>query len=103
MAIRVRKDGTMWCAALTEPMDGDTYIDDALHYEMSAVHGVIVALLHEEHQKHPQWWWVMSAPASADNWKRRISSDGMCPCQNRPPSSAMPSASETPIAPKPRK
>lgn len=63
MAIRVRKDGTMWCAAHTEKQPGDTYIDDALHYEMSIEHGVIVALPMPEHVDHPQWWWSRAAPA----------------------------------------
>lgn len=31
MAIRIRKDGTMLCAAKSEKMDGDKYIDDGLH------------------------------------------------------------------------
>ena len=69
MAIRVRSDGTMWCAALTEALDGDTYIDDGLHYEMSVQHGVIVALPMPEHKAHPQWWWVSSAPDNADFWR----------------------------------
>lgn len=68
MAIRVRKDGTMWCAALTQPEDGDTYIDDGLHYTMSVERGVIVALPMAEHTKHPQWWWLGSAPPEADRW-----------------------------------
>lgn len=56
----------MWCAAHTEPEEGDTYIDDGLHYEMSVVHGVIVALPLPEHEQHPQWWWASSAPPEAD-------------------------------------
>ena len=66
MAIRVRKDGTMWCAAHTSAMDGDTYIDDGLHYELSVERGVIVALPMPDHEKHCQWWWVGSAPPGAD-------------------------------------
>lgn len=66
MAIRVRKDGTMWCAALTEEHTGDTYIDDGLHYEMSIENGVIVALPMPEHKENPQWWWTSSAPSEAD-------------------------------------
>jgi len=66
MAIRVRKDGTMWCAAHTEAMPGDTYIDDGLHYEMSVVRGVIVSLPIPEHEKNPQWWWAGNAPEGAD-------------------------------------
>lgn len=70
MAIRVRQDGTMWCAAHTEPMDGDTYIDDALHYEMAVLHGVIVALPMPAHVGHPQWWWAAGAPVAADSSKQ---------------------------------
>ncbi|GAA2867044.1 hypothetical protein GGQ99_001344 [Aminobacter niigataensis] len=66
MAIRVRKDGTMWCAAHTEPLVGDTYIGDGLHYEMSVEQGVIVALPMPEHLGHCQWWWANSAPEAAD-------------------------------------
>ncbi len=66
MSIRVRRDGTMWCAALTDPLEGDTYIDDGLHYEMSVEKAVIVALPMPEHLKHPQWWWTAMAPVEAD-------------------------------------
>lgn len=66
MAIRVRKDGSMWCAAYTEEEEGDTYINDSLHYEMSVLHAVIVALPMPEHINHPQWWWVNDAPKEAD-------------------------------------
>lgn len=62
MAIRVRKDGTMICAALSKPEQGDTYIDDTLHYEMSVIHGVIVSLPEPEHTKDPRWWWVEQKP-----------------------------------------
>ncbi|MEG9884060.1 MAG: hypothetical protein V6Z86_05500 [Hyphomicrobiales bacterium] len=57
MALRVRNDGTMWCAALTEPEDGDTYIGDELHYQMAVIHQVIVSLPPQEHKRTPQWWW----------------------------------------------
>lgn len=66
MAIRVRKDGTMWCAAHTSPMDGDTYIDDGLHYELSVERGLIVALPMPDHEKHCQWWWTGGAPREAN-------------------------------------
>lgn len=80
MAIRVRTDGTMWCAALTPEMPGDTYIDDGLHYQMSVEHGVIVALPMFAHESHPQWWWAASAPIEADMWRveqiRRLGLEG---------------------------
>lgn len=66
MAIRVRKDGRMFCAALTQEMPGDTYIDDGLHYEMSVEKAVIVALPMPAHIENPEWWWVGQAPESAD-------------------------------------
>lgn len=66
MAIRVRSDGTMWCAAHTPALDGDTYIDDALHYEMSIVHSVLVSLPMPEHETNPRWWWSNQAPPDAD-------------------------------------
>lgn len=63
----------MWCAAHTESQPGDTYIDDDLHYQMSVVHGVIVALPMPEHEKHPEWWWwwwwADNAPENADFWR----------------------------------
>lgn len=68
MAIRVRKDGILVCAAHSEPEDGDTYIDDALQYEMSAVHGVIVALPMPAHEADPRWFWAGRAPAGVDDW-----------------------------------
>lgn len=66
MAIRIRKDGTMWCAAHTESMEGDTYIDDGLHYQLSVELGLIVALPMPEHTIYPRWWWTGSAPAVAN-------------------------------------
>lgn len=63
MAIRVREDGTMWCAALTEPEPGDTYIDDTLHHLLHTVHRVIVAWPEPRHSREPQWWWIGSAPS----------------------------------------
>lgn len=66
MAIRVRSDGTMWCAVYTDERDGDTYIDDELHYEMSVVNAVIVALPMPEHILNPRWWWKNQAPSNAN-------------------------------------
>jgi hypothetical protein len=31
MALRVRNSGRILCAAKSKPMDGDIYIDDAIH------------------------------------------------------------------------
>lgn len=56
----------MWCAAHTQPMEGDTYIDDGLHYALSVERAVIVALPMPDHEAHCQWWWAGAAPPEAD-------------------------------------
>ena len=67
MALRIRKDGSIWCAAHSKPEEGDTYIDDGLHYQMSLA-GVIVALPMPQHLDNPRWWWAGNAPAGVDRW-----------------------------------
>lgn len=62
MALRIRSDGRILCAALSKPEDGDTYIDDGLHYQMSVIHRVIVTEPHEKHTQHGQWWWIGNVP-----------------------------------------
>lgn len=68
MAIRVRKNGMMVCAAHSQPQLGDTYIPDDLHYQLSVVHKVIASLPMEEHEKDPRWWWVGNAPEGVDSF-----------------------------------
>ena len=41
MALIIRKDGRILCAAIHHEEIGDTYIDDGLHYEMSVVKKII--------------------------------------------------------------
>jgi len=48
MALRWRKSGNLVCAAKTEEMPGDAYIDDRLHYQLSEVLGVIEPTAEEE-------------------------------------------------------
>lgn len=62
MALRVRRDGRILCAAMHPAEDGDTYIDDGLHYRMSVDHKVIGAESHERHSITGQWWWVGNIP-----------------------------------------
>ncbi len=54
MAVRVRANGNIFCAAHSEPQDGDIYIDDALHYQLSEI-GLL--LTDNNHFEHWQWWW----------------------------------------------
>lgn len=62
MALRIRKDGRILCASIHPQEEGDTYIDDGLHYEMSVVKKVIGAEGIEAHMKSGQWWRVGNIP-----------------------------------------
>ena len=62
MALRIRKDGHIFCARHTQPEIGDTYINDNLHYKMSVVHGVITTYPMPEHTKTGEWFWIGNAP-----------------------------------------
>ena len=56
MAIRWRRDGRLLCAAQSEPKEGDTYIDDRLHYQLSIVSRAILA--DPKHEDNRLWYWV---------------------------------------------
>ena len=56
MSIRWRKNGDLVCAAMFPEENGDTYIDDVLHYAMSVTHAVIYA--DEKHETNGLWHWV---------------------------------------------
>lgn len=58
MAIRWRKDGRLLCAAKSEPEEGDTYIDDRLHYQLSVISRAILADFN--HEENGLWHWVHS-------------------------------------------
>lgn len=56
MSIRWRESGELVCAAMSEPMDNDCYIDDRLHYKLSVELAVIIA--DEKHEDNGLWYWV---------------------------------------------
>jgi len=56
MAIRWRKDGTLMCAATSSAEEGDTYIDDRLHYQLSVISRTIIADI--DHEENGLWYWV---------------------------------------------
>jgi hypothetical protein len=56
MSLRWRKKGEIVCGAKSEPMEGDTYIDDRLHYELSVIQKVIVPGKNEE--ENGLWYWL---------------------------------------------
>ena len=63
MAVRIRKDGRIFCAAMTPSEPGDTYIDDSLHYELGVVRKLLVSEPAEQHRETAEWWWRWSVPA----------------------------------------
>lgn len=56
MSLRWRLNGDLVCAATTSPEDGDTYINDRLHYQLSAISKAIVA--DADHESNDLWHWV---------------------------------------------
>ena len=56
MSIRWRQDGTLICAAMSDEEDGDTYIDDRLHYQLSAISKTILADV--DHEQNGLWHWI---------------------------------------------
>jgi hypothetical protein len=62
MALRIRKNGRIFCAALTEVEKGDTYIDDELHYIMSIEKKVIRTYSMPKHAETGEWFWSGNTP-----------------------------------------
>lgn len=66
MAVRIRKDGRIFCAAMRGPEEGDTYIDDDLHYELSVIKKVLVSEPMEKHKISAEWWWRGNIPEGTE-------------------------------------
>lgn len=66
MALRVRHNGRILCAALHEAEHGDTYIDDGLHYQMSALSKVLVTEPMPQHADRGEWWWAGNVPRGVE-------------------------------------
>jgi hypothetical protein len=62
MAVRIRKNGRIFCASFRDEEPGDTYIDDDLHYELSVVKRVLVTEPSHKHIVNAEWWWVGNVP-----------------------------------------
>jgi len=56
MSIRWRKDGSLVCAAMSSEKEGDCYIDDRLHYQLSVISKAIIADI--GHESNGLWHWV---------------------------------------------
>ena len=57
MALRIRPNGRILCAAMFPAEPGDIYIDDGLHYHLSVEARILVTESHEQHSRHGEWWW----------------------------------------------
>jgi len=70
MSLRVRRDGRVLCAAMHPAEEGDCYIDDGVHYLLSAKLGLLVSEPMElpaeigrgGHARHGEWWWHDRVP-----------------------------------------
>jgi len=65
VALRVRKDGRILCAAMHNLVAGDIYIDDGEHYRLSVELGLFVTEPMNPdprnpgrggHKEHGEWW-----------------------------------------------
>lgn len=62
MALRIRKDGRVLCAAMHAAEPGDTYLDDGIHYLLSAEKKLLVTEPMEQHKHRGEWWWSGNVP-----------------------------------------
>lgn len=68
MAIRIRKDGRILCAAMHPAEPGDVYLDDQTHYVLSTETGIVVTEAMFDpagrggHAAHGEWWWRDAVP-----------------------------------------
>lgn len=75
MAVRIRANGDVLCAAMHEKRDDDLrYVDDHQHYVLSVDWRILVTEPMEPdpanpgrggHKVHGQWWWLGGVPADA--------------------------------------
>lgn len=68
MAVRIRKDGEIVCAAKFPAEDDDTYLHDGIHYTLSVeLHALVTD---SEHFTHGLWWWANEVPdnITIDKW-----------------------------------
>ena len=85
MAIRIRKDGRVLCAAMHPERGGDTYLDDRISYVLTVDLGALVSEDWSQsggrggHSKHGEWWWahevpndVVIDPKGWDAWPTRV-------------------------------
>ncbi len=57
MAVRIRKDGKIVCAAINDELEGDCYIDDGLHYYLSTERKILITTENDHHIINGGEWW----------------------------------------------
>lgn len=68
MALRIRADGRILCAAMHPKEPGDTYIHDGISYRLTVELGAIVTepMVSEVgrggHARHGEWWPINAVP-----------------------------------------
>lgn len=70
MALRLRKDGRLLCAAMHKEEPGDTYLHDGITEILSGSTGEIPVIGAEPMEKHKkkgylhrgEWWWLGNVP-----------------------------------------
>lgn len=71
MALRIRSDGRILCAAMHPEEPGDTYIHDGISYMLTVEQHVLVTEAMDVpaglggHRAHGQWWWSGFEPENA--------------------------------------
>lgn len=65
MAVRIRKNGKIVCAALNSEQPGDIYLPDDVHYMLSVEYKILVTTKNEYHKKNDgEWWWKGLEPTN---------------------------------------
>ena len=63
MAMRIRLDGRMFCAAINKAEKGDIYINDGIQYQLSVIEKVLVTTENDYHMANGgEWWWKGREP-----------------------------------------
>ena len=63
MAVRIRLDGRILCAAINAAEDGDVYINDDIHYKLSVEEKILITTENEHHKLNDgEWWWKGREP-----------------------------------------
>jgi hypothetical protein len=72
MAVRIREDGRILCAAMHPAESGDTYLHDGLHGRLaSELKAIVTEQMHCDggrrgHAHHGEWWWRDRVPADVE-------------------------------------